>query len=161
MNYYVFISFLDIYLQNISSSQPAQPNTYYNPYTTPSQPLIDSSVQYPYQTQGAVYPPVQTQPIQPTQPVNYNQPSDSIPVINVQVTPQQQPISEPYQPTNFNKPIAVDVVPSDHPSSYPPVNADQNQIVDMNAMNPSQPLPPPKNQIEHQEKIVDGKESWK
>lgn len=77
------------------------------------------------------------------------------------MTPQQQPISEPYQPTNFNKPIAVDVVPSDHPSSYPPVNADQNQIVDMNAMNPSQPLPPPKNHIEHQEKIVDGKESWK
>ena len=74
------------------------------------------------------------------------------------MTPQQQPISEPYQPTNFNKPIAVDVVPSDHPSSYPPMNAGQNQFVDMNTMNPSQPLPPPKNHIEHQEKIVGGRD---
>ena len=52
------------------------------------------------------------------------------------------------------------MVPSDQPSSYPPVNADQNQFVDINTMNPSQPLPPPKNRVEHQEKIVDGKESW-
>ena len=119
-------------------------------------------MQYTYQTQGTVYPPVQTAiPIQQTQPINYNQSSDSIPVIDVQVTPQQQPISNSYQPTNFNKPIAVDVVPSDQTTSYQSVNANQNQLVNMNTMNPSQPQQPPTIHIEHHEKIADDKESWK